>query len=238
MGALGAVVEGDAMKIEDVEGIGSAYAEKLRGVGVATTDLLLERGARPRGRAELAEAADISPKLILEWVNHVDLMRLDGVGPEYADLLEAAGVDSPPELARRNAANLATTFQELDAARPDTVRRVPSEATVAGWIAQAKQLPRAVFHENAAAGEEPASGSGQPAAPAEPAPPAAPEAPALPDAPATPEPVATPAAATPAAAPSTPSAPRPSTPSAPRPIAAPPAQEGLWARIKRMIGLG
>ena len=88
----------------------------------------------------------ISGKLILEWVNHVDLMRINGVGSEYSDLLEAAGVDSPSELAQRNAANLATTFQEVVAARPDIVRRVPSETEVAGWIAESKTLAKVVEH--------------------------------------------------------------------------------------------
>ena len=134
------------MKIEDVEGIGETQGGKLRAAGVATTDDLLERGAKPSGRDSLASATGISGKLILEWVNHVDLMRLDGVGSEYSDLLEAAGVDSPAELAQRNAANLARTFQELDAARPNTVRRVPSEETIAGWIRQAKSLGKTVEH--------------------------------------------------------------------------------------------
>jgi predicted flap endonuclease-1-like 5' DNA nuclease len=134
------------MKIEDVEGIGPAYAEKLTAAGVATTDALLDRGARASGRGKLAEETGISERLLLEWVNHADLMRLDGVGSEYADLLEAAGVDSCAELARRNAANLATTFQELDAARPNTIRRVPSEATVQGWIDQAGKLAKIVSH--------------------------------------------------------------------------------------------
>ena len=80
---------------------------------------LLERGAKPSGRQGLADATGISPTLILEWVNHADLWRIKGVGSEYSDLLEAAGVDSPAELAQRNAANLAITFQELDAARPN-----------------------------------------------------------------------------------------------------------------------
>jgi len=134
------------MKIEDVEGIGETQGGKLRAAGVATTDDLLERGATPSGRDSLANATGISGKLILEWVNHVDLMRLDGVGSEYSDLLEAAGVDSPAELAQRNAANLAQTFQELEAARPNVVRRVPSEETIAGWISQAKRLGRTVEH--------------------------------------------------------------------------------------------
>jgi predicted flap endonuclease-1-like 5' DNA nuclease len=134
------------MKIEDVEGIGPAHGAKLSAAGVSTTDQLLERGAKPSGRQALAEATGISGKLILEWVNHVDLMRISGVGSEFSDLLEGAGVDSPAELANRNAANLATTFQELDAARPNTTRRLPSEATISGWIEQAKGLPKVVEH--------------------------------------------------------------------------------------------
>lgn len=134
------------MKIEDVEGIGPAYAAKLSEAGVATTDALLESAATRGGRHRLAEATGISGTLLLEWVNHADLMRIDGVGSEYADLLEAAGVDSCAELAQRNAANLATTFQELDAARPNTVRQIPSEATVAGWIDQAGKLEKVVSY--------------------------------------------------------------------------------------------
>jgi predicted flap endonuclease-1-like 5' DNA nuclease len=134
------------MKIEDVEGIGPAFAAKLTEAGVATTDALLERGGSSAGRDRLSETTGISERLLLEWVNHADLMRINGVGSEYADLLEAAGVDSCAELARRNAANLATTFQELDAARPNTVRQIPSEATIAGWIEQAGKLAKVVSH--------------------------------------------------------------------------------------------
>ena len=134
------------MKILDVEGIGPQFATKLEAAGVATTDDLLERGATAAGRSGLAATTGISETHLLKWVNHADLMRLDGVGSEYADLLEAAGVDSCAELAQRNASNLATTFQELDAARPNTIRRVPSEATVAGWIDQASNLAKVVSH--------------------------------------------------------------------------------------------
>ena len=134
------------MRIEEIEGVGPAYAEKLRAAGVATTDQLLERGAKPSGRQAIAEATGISATLILEWVNHADLWRLNGVGSEYSDLLEAAGVDSPAELAQRNAASLAQTFQDLDAARPNWIRQIPSEATIAGWIEQAKGLPKVVEH--------------------------------------------------------------------------------------------
>ncbi len=134
------------MKIEDVEGIGGVDATKLREAGIATTDALLERGAKPGGRALLAETTGISPKQILEWVNHVDLMRLTGVGSEYSDLLEAAGVDSPAELANRNAANLATTFGEVVAARPGVVRRTPAQGEVERWIAEAKTPAKVVEH--------------------------------------------------------------------------------------------
>jgi hypothetical protein len=134
------------MRIEEVEGIGATYAEKLANVGDSRTDDLLERGAKPGGRQALEKATGIDHALILEWVNHVDLMRIDGVGSEYSDLLEAAGVDSPAELAGRNAANLATTVQELVAARPSIVRRIPGEAEIQGWIDASKTLPKVVEH--------------------------------------------------------------------------------------------
>ncbi len=134
------------MRIDEIEGVGPAQAEKLTAAGVSTTEELLEHGAKPSGRDRLAADTGISGTLILEWVNHADLMRIPGVGSEYSDLLEAAGVDSPVELARRNAANLAQTFQEVDAARPNMVRRVPSEATVEAWIAAARDLDRIVEH--------------------------------------------------------------------------------------------
>jgi predicted flap endonuclease-1-like 5' DNA nuclease len=134
------------VKVEDVEGIGPAYAGKLAAAGISSTDDLLEKGAGPAGRKSIEEATGIDHALILEWVNHVDLMRVKGVGSEYSDLLEAAGVDSPAELARRNATNLATTFQEVVAARPSIVRRIPTESEISDWIAQSKDLPKVVEH--------------------------------------------------------------------------------------------
>jgi predicted flap endonuclease-1-like 5' DNA nuclease len=133
------------MKIVDVEGIGPAYAEKLQAVGITTTDDLLMAGASSGGRERVAAQTGISGKLILEWVNHVDLMRINGVASEYADLLEAAGVDSCAELSHRNAKSLAETFQELDLAR-NTVRDIPGERVIQGWIDQAKDLDKVVTH--------------------------------------------------------------------------------------------
>jgi predicted flap endonuclease-1-like 5' DNA nuclease len=134
------------MKMDEVSGIGPVFEEQLALAGIATADALLEQGAKPGGRAAIEKATGISETLILKWVNRIDLMRIKGVGSQYSDLLEAAGVDSPAELAQRNAANLATTFLEVDAARPDMVRRVPTEAEVAAWIAEAKAMPKVVEH--------------------------------------------------------------------------------------------
>lgn len=134
------------MKIEDVEGIGEGTGGTLRAAGIATTDDLLMAAGNASGRARVSGQTGISEHQLLKWVNRVDLMRIPGVGSEYSDLLEAAGVDSPKELAQRNAANLAQTFQELDAARPNWIRRIPSQETVEAWIAAAKDLDAAVAH--------------------------------------------------------------------------------------------
>ena len=134
------------MKIEDVEGIGEGAGGTLRAAGIATTDDLLMAAASAAGRSKVSSMTGISEHQLLKWVNRVDLMRIPGVGSEFSDLLEAAGVDSPAELAQRNAANLAQTFQELDAARPNWIRRLPTQKTVEEWIAAAKSLEGAIAH--------------------------------------------------------------------------------------------
>ena len=131
------------MNIIDVEGIGSVYASKLEAAGVRTTDDLLARGARPKGREELGTSTGIAHALVLKWVNRVDLYRVNGIGSEYSDLLEVGGVDSVPELAQRNPANLTTTLAEANSVR-NLVRRLPSLETVTDWVEQAKKLPRVV----------------------------------------------------------------------------------------------
>ncbi|HPD17851.1 MAG TPA: DUF4332 domain-containing protein [Planctomycetota bacterium] len=131
--------------IVTIEGIGPVYAEKLRAVGIQTVEELLARGATPKGREELAQQTGIAGKLILRWVNMADLFRIKGVAEEYADLLEAAGVDTVPELAQRKAANLAPKMAKVNEAK-NLTRQVPSEAQVADWIAQAKALPRVVTY--------------------------------------------------------------------------------------------
>ena len=133
------------MKLLEVEGIGEAYAVKLKAAGVGSTEALLKAGATPKGRKELADKSGIGDKLILEWVNHVDLFRIRGVASEYADLLEAAGVDTVVELAQRAPASLYSKMVEANKSKK-LVRKLPTEKQVADWVAQAKKLPRAVSY--------------------------------------------------------------------------------------------
>ncbi len=130
-------------KLAIIEGIGEAYAAKLTAKGIKSIEALLKEGATPKGRKALAEGAGISEKLILTWVNHADLFRIKGVGGQYADLLEAAGVDTVAELAGRKAANLHEKLLAVNAEKK-LVRRVPTLKEIEGWVAQAKALPRAV----------------------------------------------------------------------------------------------
>ncbi|MEL6214807.1 MAG: DUF4332 domain-containing protein [Pseudomonadota bacterium] len=132
-------------KLTDVEGIGPKYAAKLTAAGCRSQEHLLEIGATKAGRKKVAKDSGCTEKQILEWVNRADLCRIKGVGSEYSDLLECAGVDTVPELAGRNAENLAIKMKELNAEKK-LVRAVPSAKMVEGWVAQAKKLPRAVHY--------------------------------------------------------------------------------------------
>lgn len=130
-------------KILDIEGIGPTYAQKLASAGITSTDALLDAGATPIGREELSEKTGIAESLILEWVNLSDLFRIKGVGEEYSDLLEEAGVDTVVELSRRNAENLHAKILEVNETK-QLVRRPPPLSQVQSWIEQAKSLPRKV----------------------------------------------------------------------------------------------
>lgn len=129
-----------ADNIDKIEGIGPAYAAKLTAAGIKTTDHLLQRAAAPKGREELAAATGLTTKQILEWANMADLMRIKGVGEEYSDLLEAAGVDTVKELKTRNAENLTVAMAKVNEEKK-LVRVVPSLSQVKAWIEQAKELP-------------------------------------------------------------------------------------------------
>ena len=126
-------------KIAEIEGIGPAYAEKLEAVGVKTTDNLLNRAASPKDRKKLAEETGISEKLILKWANHADLFRIKGVAGQFAELLEAAGVDTVKELRHRVAANLHPKLVEVNEAK-NLCNRVPALSEVEKMIEQAKEL--------------------------------------------------------------------------------------------------
>ena len=133
------------MNIIDIEGIGPAYAKKLDKVGLKTVEGLLKAGASPKGRKERAEKSGIDVTLVLEWVNRADLYRIKGVGKQYSDLLEKAGVDTVVELSKRVAANLNKKMEEVNKAK-NLINGMPGEKRVEDWIAQAKKLPRIISY--------------------------------------------------------------------------------------------
>lgn len=131
--------------IEDIEGVGAQYGEKLKAAGVSSVEKLLEMGATPKGREALAAQTGIASKQILRWVNHADLFRIKGVAGQFSELLEAAGVDTVPELAQRKPENL---HQALSATNTEKniAGATPSLAQVTAWIDEAKSLPRVVHY--------------------------------------------------------------------------------------------
>lgn len=132
-------------KLSDIEGIGEAYATKLTEAGIKSLEGLLTAGCEKKGRKEIANTTGISEKLILNWINRADLSRIKGVSTQYADLLEASGVDTVPELAQRKPENLQLKMLAVNEEK-NLVRKVSTEAQVRDWVAQAKELPRVVNH--------------------------------------------------------------------------------------------
>ncbi len=130
-------------KISDIEGIGPKYAELLAKEGIKTVEGLLKTAAKQKDRKKLSEVLGISEKLILEWVNLADLFRIKGIGEEYSDLLEEAGVDTVPELAQRKPENLLEKLTDINSQKK-LVRRLPVLSQVESWVKQAKELPRIV----------------------------------------------------------------------------------------------
>jgi predicted flap endonuclease-1-like 5' DNA nuclease len=132
-------------KIDEIQGIGPAYRDKLTAAGVATTDDLLAHCADAAGRKKMAAKTGLSEATLLKWTNLADLMRISGVGPQFSELLEGAGVDTVKELRTRNAANLAVKMAEVNAQKK-LARVAPPEATIAKWIEAAKKLEPRVTH--------------------------------------------------------------------------------------------
>jgi len=134
-----------AYNIIDIEGIGPAYAEKLKATGINTTEDLLNKGGTRTGRKEIADATGIDAGRILTWVNHSDLHRINGIAGQISELMESAGVDTVKELATRNADNLAARMQEVNTEK-NLSGRVPSPEQLQGMINEAKTLDQRVFH--------------------------------------------------------------------------------------------
>ena len=125
--------------IEKIEGIGPAYGQKLAEAGIRTTNQLLKAAADRKGRKALGDTTGISEQLILKWTNMADLMRISGIGTQFSELLEAAGVDTVKELRNRNAENLAKKMAEVNTEKSLT-RRTPPQSLVEQWVADAKDL--------------------------------------------------------------------------------------------------
>lgn len=132
-------------KLTTIEGIGPAFEQKLQAAGVKSCEQLLEQGSTKKGREKIATSTGMDMGRVLRFVNHADLCRIKGVGGEYSELLEAAGVDSVPELANRNAENLAQKMAEVNGQKK-LVRVVPAAKSVSAWVTQAKTLPKVVTH--------------------------------------------------------------------------------------------
>lgn len=132
-------------KIIDVEGIGPVYAKKLNENNIYTTTDLLEAGATPEKRKDLSQKTEISSQPLLRWINRADLFRINGVGEEYSDLLEASGVDTVVELSKRIPENLHAKMLQVNAEK-NLVRRPPTLNEVKQWVQEAKNLPRKIYY--------------------------------------------------------------------------------------------
>lgn len=128
-------------KLSEIEGLDESMEQKLKSVGITTEEELVAASATSKDRAELSRKIDVAEKVILKWANRADLARVKGIGREFADLLEAAGVDTVPELAHRKAENLLVKLTEVNT-EYKFVKKLPSEKQLEDWIAQAKDLPR------------------------------------------------------------------------------------------------
>lgn len=128
-----------AYRIEEIEGIGASYAAKLAKAGILTTGDLLGKCATPTGRDAVSRSTGISGRLILAWANKADLLRVKGIGAQYSELLEAAGVGTVKDLRTRVAEHLAARIKAVNM-KKRLVRQVPSQAQVETWIATAKKL--------------------------------------------------------------------------------------------------
>lgn len=132
-------------KLNEIEGLDELMEEKLKFAGIINAEDLVAASATKENRSDLAKKIDVSEKVILKWANRADLARIKGVGIEYADLLEAAGVDTIPELAQRNAEHLLIKLTSVNE-EYKFVKKLPTEKQLEDWISQAKELPRILYY--------------------------------------------------------------------------------------------
>ena len=132
-------------KITDIEGVGPSYAEKLAAANIKTTDNLLELCCSKNGRSQVAQQTGVSESLLLKWSNMADMMRISGIGPQFAELLEASGVDTIKELAQRNAENLAQAISTTNEAK-NLANAIPASSIIDGWIGAAKSTEPKITH--------------------------------------------------------------------------------------------
>ncbi len=131
--------------IDEIEGIGPVNREKLEVAGIATTEDLLRLCGSKKGRSECSESTGVGESQLLGWANMADMMRISGVGGQFAEILNATGVDTVKELRTRNPANLAVSMKEINDQKK-LAKSNPSEDQVRGWIEQAKEMDPTITH--------------------------------------------------------------------------------------------
>lgn len=140
-----ATLNGGKYKITEIEGIGTAFAKKLRAAGIKNTGALLQRCGDLKGRKTVANETGFDPAILLKWTNMADLMRIKGIKSQYSELLEASGVDSVKELRSRNPENLAAKMAEVNK-KKNLTRQVPNVNMVAQWIKEAADMDAVITH--------------------------------------------------------------------------------------------
>jgi predicted flap endonuclease-1-like 5' DNA nuclease len=132
-------------RIDKIEGIGPVYRAKLEAVGIGTTDALLAQCGERDARRMIAAASGLREAQLLKWVNIADLMRLNGVGKEFSQLLDAAGVDTVRQLRMREPETLCAKLGEINTMKR-LARRTPALQDVHQWVSEAKEMEPRVFH--------------------------------------------------------------------------------------------
>ena len=132
-------------RIDEIEGIGPAFKEKLTEAGITDTEKLLETCASKSGRVKMSEQTGLTTGQLLKWADMADLMRVSGIGRQFGELLKASGVDTIKELRTRRADNLTAKLAEVNAEKK-LAKAVPAESQVQKWIDSAKETEPLISH--------------------------------------------------------------------------------------------